>query len=103
MGEKMCLTECTSLCKTIDSVVNESFVVIGYCLTSIPQEITSFYVGVESLKNHSSVGDFNRCGFGFVVKEGKFKFSSLDLLNLPNRETVLVILDWAVGYQTCLN
>jgi hypothetical protein len=92
---------CTSLCDHVDSVVNGSCSSIGCCQTSIPQGVTDFTMVVTSLNNHSMVHNFNPCGFGFVVEEKAYNFSSLDLQNLQNRETVPVVLDWAVGNETC--
>ena len=92
---------CTSLCDHVDSVVNGSCSSIGCCQTSIPQGVTDFTMVVTSLNNHSAVHNFNPCGFGFVVEEKAYNFSSLDLQNLQNRETVPVVLDWAVGNETC--
>ena len=47
------------------------------------------------LENDSS------CIFAFVVEKEAYKFSTLDLDFLQNRTTVPVVLDWAVGNETC--
>ncbi|KAL0012806.1 hypothetical protein SO802_007914 [Lithocarpus litseifolius] len=46
------------------------------------------------------VWDFNPCGYAFVVEQGRFNFSSNFLKNIPN-ETLLVVLDWAIGNEKC--
>uniref|UniRef100_A0A2N9HSL5 Protein kinase domain-containing protein n=1 Tax=Fagus sylvatica TaxID=28930 RepID=A0A2N9HSL5_FAGSY len=96
-------TGCISLCNSVDSVVNGSCSGIGCCQTSIPEGVTDFYVNVTSFNAHWDVLDFNPCGFGFVVEEEAYNFSSLDFENFQNRETVPVVLDWAVGSETCPN
>jgi hypothetical protein len=92
---------CLSLCDSIDSVVNGSCEGIGCCQTSIPKGMTSFAFTAGSLSNPSTVDNFNPCSFAFVVEEKAYNFSSLDLVNLQNRQTVPMVLDWAVGNETC--
>ncbi|XP_059629584.1 putative wall-associated receptor kinase-like 16 [Cornus florida] len=94
-------TGCLSLCDHLGSVVNQSCSGVGCCQTAIPQAARDFSVGIASLNNHSLVQDFNPCGYAFVVEEAAFSFSSLDLKDLQKRETVPVVLDWAVGNETC--
>uniref|UniRef100_A0A2N9GD46 Protein kinase domain-containing protein n=1 Tax=Fagus sylvatica TaxID=28930 RepID=A0A2N9GD46_FAGSY len=94
-------TGCISLCSGVHSVENGSCSGIGCCQTSIPAGVADFSVGLSSYNNHSEVLDFNPCGFAFVVEENAYNFSSLDLKNFSNREAVPVVLDWAVGSETC--
>ncbi|KAE8124824.1 hypothetical protein FH972_019672 [Carpinus fangiana] len=101
VAEKTYATGCLSLCSRFESVVNGSCNGIGCCQTSIPQGMTDSFVLVTSLANYSAVGKFNPCGFSFIVEEKAFNFSSLDLINMQGRETVPVVLDWAVGNDTC--
>jgi len=93
-------TGCISVCYTIDSVLNGSCSGIGCCQTSIPHGMRNFQVNLHSYNNHDAVGDFNPCSFGFVVEEEAYNFSSLDLANFQN-STVPVVLDWAVGTESC--
>ncbi|KAL4596051.1 hypothetical protein ACB092_12G136300 [Castanea dentata] len=94
-------TGCISLCDSIESVNNGSCSGIGCCQTSIPEGVANFSVSLGSFNNHSAVHDFNPCSFGFVVEEKECKFSPSDLKNLENMESVPVVLDWAVGNETC--
>ena len=94
-------TGCLSLCDHIDNVVNGSCSGIGCYQTSISEGVTSFIVGLGSFNYHSTVLDFNPCGFGFVGEEDAHNFSSLDLKFLQNRTTIPLVLDWAVGNETC--
>jgi hypothetical protein len=87
-GVKQYTTGCTAFCDRIDSVVNSSCSGIGCCQSSIPEGIWDFNLTVKSFKNHSAVRSFNPCGFGFLVEEEAFNFSTLDLHNLQDRKHV---------------
>uniref|UniRef100_A0A2N9FF68 EGF-like domain-containing protein n=1 Tax=Fagus sylvatica TaxID=28930 RepID=A0A2N9FF68_FAGSY len=78
-------------------VVNGSCSGVGCCNTSIPEGVIDFEVRVWSF-----LEDYSTCIFAFVVEKEALKFSTLDL-NLQNRTTVPVVLDWAVGNETCEN
>jgi hypothetical protein len=94
-------TGCLSLCDKIESVDNGTCSGIGCCQTSIPEGGIDLTAKVRSFDNYSAVFRFNPCGFAFVVEEDAYNFSSLDLTNLQERVTVPVVLDWAVGNETC--
>ena len=68
----------------------------GCCYTSIPEGVTYFSVQALSLLENNS-----KCIFAFVVEKEAYKFSTLDLYFSQNRTTVPVVLDWAVGNETC--
>ena len=91
------VTGCTSLCNQY-SVVNGSCFGIGCCQTPIPKGVTDYVVEFWPIGEHNS----NNSDFGFVVEEGADNFS-LDPENLENRKTAPVVLDWAVGNETCLH
>lgn len=44
--------------------------------------------------------DIYSCGYGFVVEESEFKFSSAYVPHYPNA-TVPTVLDWSVGNRSC--
>jgi hypothetical protein len=102
-----CVAYCT---KPEDIVANQSCSGIGCCDISIPQGHMLTQVGYVSsrvFKNQSLVhddDDFNPCGYAFLVENGKYSFSRTDLklkdLELKKKEFP-VLLDWAVGNQTC--
>jgi hypothetical protein len=96
---------CFSLCDSIQSVGNGSCTGTGTgtgcCQTFIQKETSTFLVTAFSTSNDSAVRNFNPCGFSFVAEEEAYDFSSLDLVNLRDRQTVPVVLDWAVGNETC--
>ncbi|XP_057469486.1 putative wall-associated receptor kinase-like 16 [Actinidia eriantha] len=95
-------TGCLSLCDSIDNVINGSCSGIGCCQTIIPKEVRSYNIRVNSYDNHSSVWDFNPCSYSFVAEDNTYTFSSLDLADLQGRTSVPVVLDWAVGNETCV-
>ncbi|KAA8546579.1 hypothetical protein F0562_002682 [Nyssa sinensis] len=92
---------CISYCNRIESVDNGSCSGFGCCQTSMPQGATDFTVVVGSTWNHTNISDFNPCGYAFVVEEDYFNFSTLDLKDFQNRENVPMVLDWAIGNETC--
>ncbi|XP_018828363.1 wall-associated receptor kinase 2-like isoform X2 [Juglans regia] len=100
-GQKGFTTGCLSLCDKNLNVVNESCSGIGCCQTSIPKGATGYILNVRSLSNDTLPGGNDLCGYGFIVDEQAYKFSSLDFRNLKNRTTVPLVLDWAIGNKTC--
>ncbi|KAL5576200.1 hypothetical protein UlMin_017899 [Ulmus minor] len=88
-------------CTELNDVVNETCSGIGCCQMSIPEEVVDFVLSVISLNNHTGVLSFNPCGYGFVVEDEAYNFSSVDIENFQNRETVPVVLDWALGNLKC--
>ncbi|KAJ1435761.1 Wall-associated receptor kinase, galacturonan-binding domain [Sesbania bispinosa] len=70
----------------------------GCCQISIPDGLYGFAMQTWSWNNHSTVLDFNPCNYAFTVREGDYRFSSTDLKKLE-KESVPMVLDWAVGNQ----
>ncbi|KAG6675848.1 hypothetical protein I3842_15G125300, partial [Carya illinoinensis] len=105
ISEKNYASGCVSLCDGVDSVVNGTCSGAGCCQTSIPQGLNHFAAVLTSvLRNYSTVFNFNPCGFGFVVEEEAYNFSSLDLQKLQVKILFpWCFIDWAVGNQTCEN
>ena len=100
-GVKNYTTGCTAFCDRIESVVNNSCSGLGCCQSSIPEGIWDFDINVNSYKNHSAVRSFNPCGFAFLVEAEAYSFSSIDLQQLESTESVPLVIDWAVGNETC--
>ncbi|KAF5467852.1 hypothetical protein F2P56_012064, partial [Juglans regia] len=95
-------TGCLSLCNSNASdVVNGTCSGIGCCQTSIPKGATEFDLSVRSLSENTKTLDIGECAYGFIVDEKAYNFSSSDFSNLLNRKTVPLVLDWAVGNETC--
>ncbi|KAF7829782.1 putative wall-associated receptor kinase-like 16 [Senna tora] len=94
-------TGCTSICKSLDDVINATCSGIGCCYSSFPKGNMGYNVTLKSYNNHSQVLDFNPCSYGFVVEDGAYTFSSLDLINLRQRNDFPVVIDWGIGDENC--
>ncbi|PKI50538.1 hypothetical protein CRG98_029044 [Punica granatum] len=94
-------TGCMSLCSSIDDVTNGSCLGVGCCRTSsLPKKMWNYNISLSSLNSYNSVHEFNPCGFAFVVENDYFSFSTASLKNITEKR-MPVVLDWAVGNQTC--
>ncbi|KAH7547584.1 hypothetical protein FEM48_Zijuj01G0325300 [Ziziphus jujuba var. spinosa] len=49
---------------------------LGCCQTGVPQGLQNISVEAHSLNKHNETMDFNKCGYGFVVEQNQFNFSS---------------------------
>ncbi|OAY58363.1 hypothetical protein MANES_02G171500v8 [Manihot esculenta] len=95
-------TGCLSLCQTNDLMVNGSCSGRGCCESSIPKGIRDYSVTVRSYNNHTRVMNFNPCSYAFVVEDGVYNFSTLDLVNLQNnRKGFPVVIDWVISNKAC--
>ena len=94
-------TGCMSLCSKITDVIEGSCSGIGCCQTAIPKGVMDYSIYVSSYFNHTNVSEFNPCSYAFVAEE-TYNFSSKDLKDFAERhETTQVVLNWAIGNQTC--
>ncbi|KAG7943148.1 hypothetical protein I3843_15G024800 [Carya illinoinensis] len=104
-GRKGFTTGCLSLCDQNLTVVNGSCSGIGCCQTSIPKGATGYILNVRRVSNDTlPVGKESKdrsCGYGFIVDEQAYNFSSLDFVNLKSRGSVPLVLDWAIGNKRC--
>ncbi|XP_028757678.1 wall-associated receptor kinase 2-like [Neltuma alba] len=94
-------TGCTSFCRDVADLVNGSCSGIGCCQTSFPTGNLGYNISIFSYRNHSQVLDFNPCSYAFVVEDGAFNFSSLDLLDLRGKRDFPMIIDWAIWGENC--
>ncbi|XP_010063911.2 putative wall-associated receptor kinase-like 16 [Eucalyptus grandis] len=91
---------CTSSCGDVSDVSNGSCSGVGCCEISIPKNSFGYGINIWGNFDHSDVVDFNPCSSAFVAEIGSYNFSVGDLKELKfNRSTL--ILDWAIGNQTC--
>ncbi|XP_044475049.1 wall-associated receptor kinase 2-like [Mangifera indica] len=100
-GEKTFKVGCLSVCDSIDYVSNGSCSGVGCCQTSIPKGIDYVELTVGSYNNHTRVWDFNPCSYAFIVEARQFNFSSTYLQDLRNVSDLPLVLDWAIGNETC--
>ncbi|XP_039172750.1 wall-associated receptor kinase 2-like [Eucalyptus grandis] len=91
---------CMSSCKNITDVSNGSCSGIGCCQTSIPKNTFDYQISIGSDYNHSDVLDFNPCSYAFVTVNDFYTFSVGDLKQ-PEFDQSPLVLDWAIGNQTC--
>ncbi|XP_042506205.1 wall-associated receptor kinase 3-like isoform X2 [Macadamia integrifolia] len=93
---------CISLCDKLDSVRNGSCSGIGCCQTSIPLGLKNFIVTLESKDNHTKIWKDNPCSFAFLGDYESFTFEAWRLSgNSFDRSKIPIVLDWAIGNQTC--
>ncbi|XP_030932954.1 wall-associated receptor kinase 2-like [Quercus lobata] len=93
---------CLSKCQTIDNVINGTCSGIGCCEVQIPEGMKKVKFTAYSFENnHTKVWDFNPCSYAFIIREDKFKFSSDYLIGLQYNTTFPMVLDWAIGNETC--
>ncbi|KAF3951677.1 hypothetical protein CMV_022699 [Castanea mollissima] len=94
-------TGCLSKCNDTRNIVNGNCSGIGCCQIDIPEGLTDIDFAAYSFNNHSDVWSFNPCSFAFIIQKDKFSFSSAYLTSLQNNETFPMVLDWAIGNETC--
>ncbi len=92
---------CLSVCNDTRNLVNESCDGIGCCQIDIPEGLKQINFTAYSFKTHTFVWDFNPCSFAFIIRKDKFNFSSDYLISLQNNKTLPMVLDWAIGNETC--
>ncbi|XP_040997706.1 wall-associated receptor kinase 2-like [Juglans microcarpa x Juglans regia] len=96
------MSGCTSFCGKRTGLVNGSCSGLGCCHSAIPENATKYNLTVQSIyTNGSSRISGQSCGLGFIGETQAYNFSTLDFENLTNRETVPLVLDWAIGNTTC--
>ncbi|XAR62869.1 Non-specific serine/threonine protein kinase [Bertholletia excelsa] len=94
-------TGCVSYCTHFMDLINGSCSGVGCCESPIPKNAISFNITLSSYYNHSYVSWFNPCSSAFVAENNFYNFSSLDLLDFKKRDKIPVVLDWAIGNETC--
>ena len=94
-------TGCLSKCNNTHNIVDGSCSGIGCCQIDIPEGLIDIDFAAYSFNNHSGVWFFNPCSFAFIIQKDKFSFSPAYLTSLRNNETFPMVLDWAIGNETC--
>ncbi|XP_072955613.1 putative wall-associated receptor kinase-like 16 [Typha angustifolia] len=93
---------CVSMCKSRESLTNGSCSGIGCCQTAIPKGISYYRVWFDLNFNSSNVYNFSSCSYAVLVEANWFEFKSsyITTRELYNLE-VPVVVDWAIGNETC--
>nr|XP_010909632.1 putative wall-associated receptor kinase-like 16 [Elaeis guineensis] len=96
---------CVSVCHSRESLTNGSCSGIGCCQTSIPKGINYYDVAFDSKFKNSRVWNFNPCSFAVLTEVERLNFSTASIttreLNETNGGRAPVVLDWAIGNETC--
>ena len=92
---------CLSVCKNMTNVVDGSCDGIGCCQMEIAEGLKQINFKAYSFNKHKDVWGFNPCSFAFIIREDKFNFASDYLSSLENNKTLPMVLDWAIGTETC--
>ncbi|XP_052109514.1 wall-associated receptor kinase 3-like [Arachis duranensis] len=97
-------TGCFSVCLSVNETTSGICTGAGCCQSPIPASglsdigIGSYSSGADSY--NAVFGNINPCGYAFVAEDGVYNFSSADLVNFRH-QSFPVVVDWAVGNQTC--
>jgi hypothetical protein len=92
---------CMSVCQNISNVADHSCSGIGCCQVDIPLGLKNFTLKAYSFNKHIGISSFNPCSYAFVVKQDQFNFSADYLYTLKDNKTLPMVLDWAIGNETC--
>ncbi|XP_065632499.1 wall-associated receptor kinase 2-like [Quercus suber] len=94
-------TGCVSVCDNTRYIVNGSCSGVGCCEVDIPNGLNYLTLESHSFNNHTKVGAFNPCGYAFISQQNTFNFSIDSLQSLQHQKEMPLVLDWAIGTETC--
>ncbi|KAF5795421.1 putative protein kinase RLK-Pelle-WAK family [Helianthus annuus] len=94
-------TGCISTCGRNSLLTNGSCSGVGCCEVAVPEGLKAYNMSLRSFNNHENITDFNPCSYAFFVEEGKFNFSTTNLVDFRGVNSMPMILDWAIGNLTC--
>ncbi|PWA78587.1 serine/threonine-protein kinase, active site protein [Artemisia annua] len=100
-GNETIRSGCITVCNSKNNMSEGSCSGVGCCEISIPKGMRSFRMSLSSYFNHTNITDFNPCSYAFVTEEGKYTFSPKDLLDFKSQETMPMLVEWAIGNETC--
>ncbi|KAF5179734.1 Wall-associated receptor kinase [Thalictrum thalictroides] len=92
---------CISLCHKKEHVIDGSCDGVGCCQTSIPKGLNFFDLQLITTYNYTNVWSFDPCGAAFLAETDMYKFKKADFFNVRSLVDVPIILNFAVGNQTC--
>ncbi|CAA2968743.1 Serine threonine kinase [Olea europaea subsp. europaea] len=96
---------CLSFCSEREVFTDGLCTGIGCCQTSIPKGLQAISYSLQTFYNHTNISSFNPCGYAFLGDENVYKFQKSDFSNpnFRNRiiENVPIVIDWAIGNQSC--
>ncbi|WVZ74549.1 hypothetical protein U9M48_022717 [Paspalum notatum var. saurae] len=99
------MTGCMSMCPGVDRLEDGSCAGVGCCQTAIPGGLNAYRVSFEQNFNTSAIANFSPCSYAVLVEAAAFDFRTTyvttDAFMADNAGQVPVVLDWAIGNQTC--
>ncbi|XP_078166914.1 putative wall-associated receptor kinase-like 16 [Carex rostrata] len=98
-------TGCVSVFSNLQGLFNDSCTGIGCCQIPIPLGMN--YYGVRFDRNNNSfVSGVRGCSYAVLIEAESFNFSTAYITTTnfwdENNGTVPVVLDWAIGNETCM-
>ncbi|XP_042054482.1 putative wall-associated receptor kinase-like 16 [Salvia splendens] len=105
-GSRNFTSGCITLCSRAEDVIGGSCSGIGCCQISLPNGLQYYETTLGSLNNHANISSFEQCSYSFFGEENRFEFRGAADFSDPNfmqrvKETVPIVLDWAIGNSTC--
>lgn len=74
-------------------------------MSSIPKGFKEFTSSLGTFNQHKNISSFGTCGYAFLGDPESFTFSGFDFIDPSfmnrTRDTVPMILDWAIGNESC--
>ncbi|XP_042450149.1 putative wall-associated receptor kinase-like 16 [Zingiber officinale] len=96
---------CVSMCRDEQSIANGSCSGLGCCQTSIPKNLTQYTVSFENRSDNSDTLRFSNCSYAVLLEAERFQFQTsyitTNQLMEINDGWVPVVMDWAIGSETC--
>ncbi|KAG6469585.1 wall-associated receptor kinase 5-like [Zingiber officinale] len=104
-GSNRYASGCVSMCWDEQSIANGSCSGLGCCQTSIPKNLTYYRVSFPTTFNNSDTWRFGRCSYAALLEAEWFRFQTsyitTNRLTQNNNGGVPVVVDWAIGNETC--
>ncbi|XP_042449910.1 putative wall-associated receptor kinase-like 16 [Zingiber officinale] len=97
---------CVSMCEDEESIVSDSCSGMGCCQTSIPKNLKFYEVSFDEYFNNSAIWRFSRCSYAVLLDAEWFEFqtsyiTTTQLMQINSGGRVPVVIDWAIGNETC--
>ncbi|XP_038698053.1 uncharacterized protein LOC119995614 [Tripterygium wilfordii] len=105
LGYNNTMTGCISTCNNTKEVDSGSCSSFGCCQTPIPKYLDVLVTLLMNVYNDSNSWTFNPCTYAFIVDQDSYTFDASDLYghldSLEKFRNTSVVLDWAIGNETC--
>ncbi|PIA32823.1 hypothetical protein AQUCO_04300033v1 [Aquilegia coerulea] len=96
------MSACVSTCG--DGMKNGLCFGNGCCENSIPQGLKAFYIEkIGRIQNYDYITSLQACDSTIIVEKEKYSFNVSDLSDISSLGNNPMVLNWAVGNQSCQN